>query len=400
MATGSCFTPRTQSISHCSSCGQTRPQTAGKLVVSLSLAMAPAGSPAWMSWTKAGMSMPTGQPSTHLGFLHSRQRLASSMSMSYPRVTSSKLAARCFAGWQGISVRGSFGAFGFLAGRSPWTVFVTSDTCSHRPVARSRIRPSRMRQISVQRLLFLLEVLPLTGHQQIEVDLVPVDADELGLASDADPAAATHAGAVNHDRVEADERLDAIRLRGLGAELHHDAWPDGLDEVHAAGFAELLERLGDQALAATAAVIGGDDELVTDLPHLVLPEQEALVAGGHDADDLVAGFLERPGDRIDRRHADSPSGADDRAHLLDLARLAQWTDEAGERVALAQRLQMPRRRADRLDHDGDCARLAVEIGDGERDPLPLFVDHQDDELSRLARRGDSRSLDDLHEHVI
>src|SRR5665647_716546 len=343
MATGSCFTPRTQSISHCSSCGQTRPQTAGKLVVSLSLAMAPAGSPAWMSWTKAGMSMPTGQPSTHLGFLHSRQRLASSMaiSMSYPRVTSSKLAARCFAGWQGISVRGSFGAFGFLAGRSPWTVFVTSDTCSHRPVARSRIRPSRMRQISVQRLLLLLEVLPLTGHQQIEVDLVPVelrpvDADELGLASDADPA----------------------------------------------------------------AVIGGDDELVTDLPHLVLPEQEALVAGGHDADDLVAGFLERPGDRIDRRHADSPSGADDRAHLLDLARLAQWTDEAGERVALAQRLQMPRRRADRLDHDGDCARLAVEIGDGERDPLPLFVDHQDDELSRLARRGDSRSLDDLHEHVI
>src|SRR5450759_1830220 len=407
MATGSCFTPRTQSCSHCSSWGQTRPQTAGKLLVSLSLAMAPAGSPAAIILTTAGMSIPTGQPRTHLGFLHSRQRLASSMamSMSYPRVTSSKLAARCFAGWQGISVRGIFGAFGFLAGRSPWTVFVTSDNCGHRPVARSRIRPSRMRQISVQRLLLLLEVLPLTGHQQIEVDLVPVelrpvDADELGLAADADPAAATHPGAVNHDRVEADERLDAIRLRGLGAELHHDPWPDGVDEVDAAGFAELLERLGDQALAATTAVIGGDDELVTDLPHLVLPEQEALVAGGHDADDLVAGLLERPRDRIDRRHADSPGGADDRAHLLDLARLAQWTNEAGERVALAQRLQMPRRRADRLDHDGDGARFAVEIGDGERDPLPLFVDHQDDELSRLARCGNRRSLDDLHEHVI
>src|SRR5665811_1561890 len=225
MATGSCFTPRTQSCSHCSSWGQTRPQTAGKLVVSLSLAMAPAGSPAAIILTTAGMSMPTGQPRTHLGFLHSRHRLASSMamSMSYPRVTSSKLAARCFAGWQGISVRGIFGAFGFLAGRSPWTVFVTSDNCGHRPVARSRIRPSRMGQIGVQRRLLLLEVLPLTGHQQIEVDLVPVelgsvDADEPGLAADADPAAAAHAGAVNHDRVEADERLDAIRLRGLGAE--------------------------------------------------------------------------------------------------------------------------------------------------------------------------------------
>src|SRR5665811_2176161 len=220
------------------------------------------------------------------------------------------------------------------------------------------------------------------------------------IRDSADPAAATHAGTVNHDRVEADERLHAIRLRGLGAELHHDAGPDRIDEVDVAGFTELLERLGDQALAATAAVIGRDDELVTDLPQLVLPEQQALVACGHDADDLVAGFLERPGDRIDRRHADPAAGADDRAHLLDLARLAQWTNEAGERVALAQRLQMPRRRADRLDHDGDGARFAVEIGDGERDPLPLFVDHQDDELSRLARRGNRRSLDDLHEHVI
>src|SRR5665811_360918 len=61
---------------------------------------------------------------------------------------------------------------------------------------------------------------------------------------------------------------------------------------------------------------------------------------------------------------------------------------------------MPRRRSDRLDHDGDGACLAVEVGDRERDPLPLFVDHQDDELSRLARRGNRWRLDDLHEHVI
>src|SRR5450759_1517538 len=407
MATGSCFTPRTQSCSHCSSWGQTRPQTAGKLLVSLSLAMAPAGSPAAIILTTAGMSIPTGQPRTHLGFLHSRQRLASSMamSMSYPRVTSSKLAARCFAGWQGISVRGIFGAFGFLAGRSPWTVFVTSDNCGHRPVARSRIRPSRMRQISVQRLLLLLEVLPLTGHQQVEVDLVPVelrpvDADELGLAANADPAAATHAGAVHHDRVEADDGLDAILCGGPGAELHHDGWADRVGQVDAAGFAELLERLGDQTLAAAAAVISGDYQLITDLPHLVLPEQQALVAGAEDGDDPVAGLFERPGDGIDRRHPDAAPGADDRAHFVDLARHAQRTDEVAERVAFAQCLQMARRRADRLDDDGDGARLAVEIGDGERDPLPLFVDHQDDELSWLAGCGDRRSLDDLHVHVI
>src|SRR5450756_1279259 len=304
-----------------------------------------------------------------------------------------------------MSVRGSFGAFGFLCGLSPWMVFVTSDTCSHRPVARRRIRHSRVRQIGVQRLLFLLEILPLAGHQQIEVDLVPVelrpvDADELRLAADADAAAATHAGAVHHDRVEADEGLDAIRLRGLGAELHHDRWADGVDQVDAAGFAELLERLGDQAVTAAAAVIGGDDQLVTDLPHLVLPDQQALVAGGDDGDDLVASLLECPGDGIDRRHTHAAAGEDDRAHLLDLARHAQWTDEVAERVAFAQCLQLPRRLANRLDDDGDGACLAVEIGDSERNPLPLLVNPQNDELSRLAGRGDRGSLDDLHVHVI
>ena len=82
MAMGSCFTPRMQRCSHCSSCGQTRPHTAGKLVVSLSLAMAPAGSPSPISLMNAPMSMPTGQPSTHLGFLHWMHRLASIMAMS------------------------------------------------------------------------------------------------------------------------------------------------------------------------------------------------------------------------------------------------------------------------------------------------------------------------------
>ena len=99
--------------------------------------------------------------------------------------------------------------------------------------------------------------------------------------------------------------LTPTRFRRPGAELHHDARADGVDQVDAAGFAELFERLGDQAMAATAAVIGGDYEIVTDLPHLVLPEQQALVAGRDDGDDLVAGFLECPGDGIDRRHTDA-----------------------------------------------------------------------------------------------
>ena len=77
MATGSPFLPSTQFLSHCSSCGQTRPQTAGSAFVRLIFLMPAAQSPSAMQSMKPGMSMPTGQPSTHPGFLQARQRAAS-----------------------------------------------------------------------------------------------------------------------------------------------------------------------------------------------------------------------------------------------------------------------------------------------------------------------------------
>ena len=43
---------------------------------------APAKSLAATSWTNPGMSTPTGQPSTQVGFLHCRQRLASATASS------------------------------------------------------------------------------------------------------------------------------------------------------------------------------------------------------------------------------------------------------------------------------------------------------------------------------
>ena len=78
IASGSPFLPRMQSFSHCSSCGQTRPQTAGSAFFSLMVRMPAAKSPSATSPTKPGMSIPTGQPSTHPGFLQRRQREASS----------------------------------------------------------------------------------------------------------------------------------------------------------------------------------------------------------------------------------------------------------------------------------------------------------------------------------
>src|ERR1035437_9062875 len=212
-----------------------------------------------------------------------------------------------------MAVRGMFSRFGFLAGFSPRMLLVMSGNFGHR----------RIPQKGVQGFLLLREILPLAGQKLIKVNLVAVElrsvhTDKLGLAANAAPAGATHAGSVDHDRVKTHEGLNTVRLGGLGAELHHHPWADGVDKVDVSGLAQLLEWLGHQTVAAAASIIGSDYELVTDLTHPVLPEQQALVAGSNDGDDLVAGLLQGPCDGVDRCHPDTSAGHDARAQLLDL----------------------------------------------------------------------------------
>ena len=45
---------------------------------------------------------------------------------------------------------------------------------------------------------------------QVAVELGAVDTGELGLPADRHAAAAAHAGAVDHERVQRDDRLDAV----------------------------------------------------------------------------------------------------------------------------------------------------------------------------------------------
>ena len=54
---------------------------------------------------------------------------------------------------------------------------------------------------------------------------------------------------------------------------------------------------------------------------------------------------------------------------------------------LAFLLHLPGRLADRLDHQGDGALVAIEVGDGERNALAVLVEHDDDELPRLGGLG-------------
>ena len=74
--------PIVQNFWHCFSCGQTRPQTAGRSDVSLMTRSAPAKSPAAAFARKPGMLIATGQPCMQGFEGHCRQREASRCAIS------------------------------------------------------------------------------------------------------------------------------------------------------------------------------------------------------------------------------------------------------------------------------------------------------------------------------
>jgi len=82
MPTGSPLIARTHFASHWLSCGQTRPQIAGRLFVSRITSYAFSNSPSLTSPMNFGICTLTGQPSTHGWCLQFRQREASSTAIS------------------------------------------------------------------------------------------------------------------------------------------------------------------------------------------------------------------------------------------------------------------------------------------------------------------------------
>jgi hypothetical protein len=219
------------------------------------------------------------------------------------------------------------------------------------------------------------------------VEIGAVDAGEAHFAVDGDAARAAHAGAVDHDGVQRHQRAHARRARDLGAGAHHGHRPDGHHQVGLLALEHLAQRLGDEAWAPGAAVVGAHDHLVAEGAQLVGPEGAAGVAKTHDTGGAVAGLLEGPQLGKHRRHAQAATHQHHMAHPLDVLRQAQRADEVFEAVALAVVVaHLARGLAQRLHDDGDGAALAVEVGHRERYALARFVQTQHHEVPRLRRR--------------
>ena len=137
-----------------------------------------------------------------------------------------------------------------------------------------------------------------TLHCLIEINfpavkLRTVNAGELYLAADQEPAGSAHSGSVNHDRVHRNDCGDAELFGELACELHHD---DGSDDdaviVTAAFVPKLLEGNADIAVDAVGTVVGSKVEILRNCLHLVFENEKILVPGALDAVNVNAVVME------------------------------------------------------------------------------------------------------------
>ena len=127
--------------------------------------------------------------------------------------------------------------------------------------------------------------------------------------------------------------------------------------------------------------------------HLVLEDDDVLVAETGDQVNLSAHFVQLLGLRICDRAAQTAADNSDLLETLELALFAERTDKIMQAVALVQRAERHRRCADLLENDRDGTLFAVKICDRERNTLAFCADTQDDELTRLCLAGNVRCLD-------
>ena len=152
--------------------------------------------------------------------------------------------------------------------------------------------------------------------------------------------------------------------------------------------------MGDEAVAAVAAIVGGDDQVVGALAELVFPENEVLIAEADDGNRPVPRLLVRPQLRIDGGHAQAAAHQHHRAlQLAYVARQPQRADEIEDPVALAQRQHFKGGFTHRLDDDRNRPVGYVEIRHGQRYAFPMLVDASHDEVPGTRRSRHIRRLD-------
>ena len=146
--------------------------------------------------------------------------------------------------------------------------------------------------------LFKRAVHHAAAHSLVKVNLKAVEfrtvhTGEFSLAAHGEAAAAAHACAVDHNGIHGNDGLDMVGFGCQGDKFHHNQRADGDDfVVLLAAFNQALERLGDNALLAVAAVVGHNDQLIGSRLEFILENEQILAAESDDGMHLAAQLVQ------------------------------------------------------------------------------------------------------------
>ena len=227
----------------------------------------------------------------------------------------------------------------------------------------------------------------------VEVDTV--DAGKADLAVHHHAAAAAHASAVEHDRVERHGHRHVVGRHGLHAGAHHGDGAHGKGMVDLTGLGQALQRTGGKALLAVGAVIGHNDDIgALDCAELVLKHEQVAATSSHDGTHLGAGLRQRTCHGVCGRQAHaaarhSPALPGDALHV---GGVPQRTGHVEQLLALLEGREQLGRASHHEEHELNPALLGVPVTERKRHTLGSLACAHQEELSGLRLGGNGRRL--------
>src|SRR5208282_5087262 len=253
--------------------------------------------------------------------------------------------------------------------------------------------------VSLQRFLLRFPVHLVTLHQHSKIHLVrvklrPIHACKLALPAHQHPAPSAHPRSINHDRVQAHNRLYPMLARKVRHRFHHRHRPHGQHQLNFLARADQFPQLvRHQPLFPVTPVIRRHVQRVAHFPHLFFQQHQLPAPSSQYRQDPVARALQRRRRRICQRRSHSASQHRHRPVFFNLRRLSQRPYHVQYRLALFHRIQFTRRLPHSLHNNPDRSFFPVRTLNRYRDAFASFMQPQNHKLSRLVFLRDPRDID-------
>ena len=99
---------------------------------------------------------------------------------------------------------------------------------------------------------------------------------------------------------------------------------------------ELFDADSDNTLFACRTIVGHDDNLIGIFANLVFQDYQVFVSTCQNGEHSIACSFESFDNREHWSYANTTSGTDNGAKLLDMSRVAKRTNNVGDEVALVE----------------------------------------------------------------